>query len=73
MCFIRDSLEEIGIRDVVDLVWETFRLRRMKATMMTDAAHREIGDTQLRRSIAQAERAELAVDAPRLAIEEAPA
>jgi hypothetical protein len=40
-----DSLEEIWIRDVVDLVWETFRLRRMKASMMTDATHREIGAT----------------------------
>jgi hypothetical protein len=40
-----DSLEEIWIRDVVDLVWETFRLRRMKASMMTDATHQEIGDT----------------------------
>ena len=150
-----DSLEEIWIRDVVDLVWETFRLRRMKASMMTDATHEELGDTlskeyagaretvqkwaagdagaaeeietalvgaglsmdivvarammyriekmerldrmlmsaearrsaalreldchrsplaqKLRRSIAQAERAELAVDAPRLAIEAAPA
>src|SRR6266849_538660 len=38
-----DSLEEIWIRDVVALVWETFRLRRMKASMMTDATHREIG------------------------------
>src|SRR5216684_1522309 len=38
-----DSLEEIWIRDVVDLVWETFRLRRMKASMMTDATHRAIG------------------------------
>jgi len=150
-----DSLEEIWIRDVVDLVWETFRLRRMKASMMTDATHEELGDTlskeyagaretvqkwaagdagaaeeieaalvgaglsmdivvarammyriekmerldrmlmsaearrsaalreldchrsplaqKLRRSIAQAERAELVVDAPRLAIEAAPA
>jgi hypothetical protein len=40
-----DSLEEIWIRDVVDLVWETFRLRRMKASLMTDATRCEIGDT----------------------------
>jgi hypothetical protein len=40
-----DCLEEIWIRDVVDLVWETFRLRRMKASMITDATHREIGHT----------------------------
>jgi hypothetical protein len=31
-----DNLEEIWIRDVVDLVWETFRLRRIKASLMTD-------------------------------------
>jgi hypothetical protein len=31
-----DSLEEIWVRDVVDLVWETFRLRRIKASLMTD-------------------------------------
>ena len=37
-----DSLEEIWIRDVVDLVWETFRLRRMKASLMTDATHQQI-------------------------------
>jgi hypothetical protein len=30
-----DSLEEIWIRDVVDLVWETFRLRRIKANLLT--------------------------------------
>jgi len=30
-----DTLEEIWIRDVVDLVWETFRLRRIKAAIMT--------------------------------------
>jgi hypothetical protein len=30
----RDCLEEIWIRDVVDLVWETFRLRRLKAAAM---------------------------------------
>jgi hypothetical protein len=39
-----DSLEEIWIRDVVDLVWETFRLRRIKARLMTDATQEEIGD-----------------------------
>src|SRR5271165_6054572 len=37
-----DSLEEIWIRDVVDLVWETFRLRRIKASLMTEATHLEI-------------------------------
>src|SRR4051794_4537925 len=34
----RDCLEEIWICDVVDLVWETFRLRRLKAGLMTDEA-----------------------------------
>src|SRR5712692_4619303 len=30
-----DILEEIWIRDVVDLVWDVFRLRRLKANLMT--------------------------------------
>ena len=30
----RDSLEEIWIRDIVDLVWDTFRLRRAKASLV---------------------------------------
>jgi hypothetical protein len=38
----RDSLEEIWIRDIVDLVWETFRLGRAKASLMTAAARREL-------------------------------
>ena len=38
----RDSLEEIWIHDIVDLVWETFLLRRAKASLMTDAARREL-------------------------------
>ena len=38
----RDSLEEIWIRDIVDLVWETFRLRRAKANLMTDAARDQV-------------------------------
>jgi hypothetical protein len=33
-----DVLEEIWVRDAVDLVWETFRLRRLKATLMRTAA-----------------------------------
>lgn len=39
----QDSLEEIWARDIVDLVWETFRLRRAKAWLMTADAHRRIG------------------------------
>src|SRR5436190_22161111 len=38
----RDSLEEIWIRDIVDLVWDTFRLCRAKVSLMTDAARREL-------------------------------
>ena len=34
-----DILEEIWVRDVVDLVWEAFRLRRLKANLMTAVAH----------------------------------
>jgi hypothetical protein len=42
-----DSLEEIWIRDVVDLVWETFRLRRTKASLLTDSTEWGIGNTLL--------------------------
>src|SRR5262249_50914352 len=34
-----DILEEIWVRDVVDLVWEAFRLRRLKANLMTVVAY----------------------------------
>jgi hypothetical protein len=34
-----DILEDIWVRDIVDLVWETFRLRRLKASLMTAAAY----------------------------------
>jgi hypothetical protein len=39
-----DSLEEIWIRDVVDLVWDTIRLRRirMKAWLLTYRTEREV-------------------------------
>src|SRR6201988_3614822 len=33
-----DILEDIWIRDIVDLVWEAFRLRRLKAQLMTARA-----------------------------------
>jgi hypothetical protein len=33
----KDILEEIWVRDVVDLLWETLRLRRMKASLITVA------------------------------------
>ena len=50
----RDCLEEIWIRDVVDLVWEMFRLRRLKAAAMTDQARSEIAGA-LRRHHAEGE------------------
>jgi hypothetical protein len=34
-----DILEEIWVRDVVDLVWDVFRLRRLKVHLLTAAAH----------------------------------
>src|SRR5215468_3028624 len=34
----RDVFEQIWARDIVDLVWEIFRLRRMKAQFMREAA-----------------------------------
>jgi hypothetical protein len=33
-----DIFEEIWVRDIVDLVWEAFRLRRLKACLMTRGA-----------------------------------
>jgi hypothetical protein len=34
-----DVLEEIWVRDVVDLVWEVLRLRRLKAMVLDTCAH----------------------------------
>lgn len=34
-----DIIEEMWVRDVVDLAWDAFRLRRLKANLMTAAAH----------------------------------
>lgn len=39
-----DVLEEIWTRDVVDLVWEIFRLRRLKAALMQEAAYQGLAD-----------------------------
>jgi hypothetical protein len=39
-----DIFEEIWIRDIVDLVWEAFRLRRLKANLMTAVAHVALED-----------------------------
>ena len=35
-----DIFEEIWVRDIVDLVWEALRLRRLKANLMTAMAYR---------------------------------
>ncbi len=35
-----DILEEIWVRDVIDLVWEALRLRRLKAEFITTNAHK---------------------------------
>jgi hypothetical protein len=43
-----DMLEQIWVRDVVDLVWEIFRLRRLKSALLSEAAYeglkRVLGD-----------------------------
>ena len=39
----RDVFEQIWARDIVDLVWEIFRLRRMKAQFMRETAHESLG------------------------------
>ena len=39
-----DVLEEIWVRDVVDLVWETFRLRRLKTSLLAANAHKGLKD-----------------------------
>ena len=49
----RDGLEEIWVREVVDLVWEAFRLRRAKAWLMTEETQDRI-KWQLHDSHAQA-------------------
>jgi hypothetical protein len=35
----KDAIEEIWVRDIVDLVWDAMRLRRLKAKLMHTAAH----------------------------------
>jgi hypothetical protein len=34
-----DAIEEMWVRDILDLLWETTRLRRLKAKLMNVAAH----------------------------------
>jgi hypothetical protein len=36
----RDIIEEFWVRDVVELVWETLRLRRLKASLLSVSARR---------------------------------
>ena len=35
-----DMMEEMWTRDVADLVWQIFRLRRMKDTLLDEASYR---------------------------------
>jgi hypothetical protein len=39
-----DILEEIWVRDVIDLAWETFRLRRLKVNLLAANAHKGLKD-----------------------------
>jgi hypothetical protein len=39
-----DILEEVWVRDVVDLIWETYRLRRLKANLLTARAYTGLND-----------------------------
>ena len=39
-----DALEEVWIRDIVDLVWEVSRLRRLKTGLMAAAAHEGLAE-----------------------------
>jgi len=38
-----DLIEELWVRDITDLFWETLRLRRFKAKLMTAAAYQGVG------------------------------
>jgi hypothetical protein len=40
-----DSLEDIWVRDVVDLVWEVRRLRRLKATLLNAEAWKKLEES----------------------------
>jgi hypothetical protein len=35
----KDAIEEFWVRDIAELLWETLRLRRLKAALMRAAAH----------------------------------
>jgi hypothetical protein len=39
-----DVLEEIWVRDVVDLVWETLRLRRLKSRLIDASVHQGLAE-----------------------------
>ena len=42
-----DILEQIWVRDVVDLTWEVLRLRRLKAQFLTATAHEGLALVQV--------------------------
>lgn len=55
-----DILEDIWVRDVVDMVWDALRLRRLKTQLLTASAHegmhailRRFLDWQLAEQVAQ--------------------
>jgi hypothetical protein len=52
----KDFLEEIWVRDVVDLSWEVLRMRRVKADVITSARSRGLHDHDLSISIDTVER-----------------
>jgi hypothetical protein len=39
-----DMLEEIWVRDVVDLAWEAFRMRRLKTNLLTANVHKGLNE-----------------------------
>src|SRR5437667_1483939 len=42
-----DILEEMWVRDIVDLMWDTIRLRRLKAALLTSSAHKGMQEVLL--------------------------
>src|SRR5271154_6152694 len=39
----KDAIEAIWVQDIVDQVWETMRLKRLKANLMRAAMHNWVG------------------------------
>jgi hypothetical protein len=56
-----DILEDIWVRDIVDLVWEALRLRRLKANLMTVTAVHGLAEL-LEPLMGESEAADLATD-----------